>query len=136
MLKRRDCIPDDFPMFSFFKRKPKEPPAAPQEPVLPREASEQPIAASTPVTDPVPPPAAPPPEPVLEALADPAAPAMQADADVDADADVASETEEAILVPAETPPEVKKSWLSRLKAGLSKTSTNLTTLFVGAKIDD
>ncbi|MET3118259.1 fused signal recognition particle receptor [Undibacterium sp. GrIS 1.8] len=30
----------------------------------------------------------------------------------------------------------KRSWISRLKAGLSKTSSNLTTLFVGAKIDD
>lgn len=32
--------------------------------------------------------------------------------------------------------EQKRSWLSRLKTGLSKTSANLTTLFVGAKIDD
>ena len=29
----------------------------------------------------------------------------------------------------------KRSWLSRLKEGLSKTSSNLTTLFVGARID-
>ncbi len=34
------------------------------------------------------------------------------------------------------PVQAKQSWLSRLKSGLSKTSTNLTTLFVGAKIDD
>jgi fused signal recognition particle receptor len=39
-------------------------------------------------------------------------------------------------VAAATPSEVKKSWLTRLKTGLSKTSSNLTTLFVGAKIDD
>ena len=32
--------------------------------------------------------------------------------------------------------EEKRSWLTRLKAGLSKTSSNLTTLFIGAKIDD
>jgi fused signal recognition particle receptor len=32
--------------------------------------------------------------------------------------------------------EEKQSWLSRLKAGLSKTSSNFTRLFVGAKIDD
>jgi fused signal recognition particle receptor len=37
---------------------------------------------------------------------------------------------------AGTGAEVKRSWLSRLKAGLSKTSSNLTTLFVGARIDD
>ncbi|HEY4316376.1 MAG TPA: signal recognition particle-docking protein FtsY [Herbaspirillum sp.] len=30
----------------------------------------------------------------------------------------------------------KQGWLSRLKNGLSKTSSNLTVLFVGAKIDD
>ncbi|MBS0309554.1 MAG: signal recognition particle-docking protein FtsY, partial [Proteobacteria bacterium] len=33
-------------------------------------------------------------------------------------------------------PEQKNSWLRRLKAGLSKTSSSLTTLFVGARIDD
>ncbi|HZX29264.1 MAG TPA: signal recognition particle-docking protein FtsY [Telluria sp.] len=32
--------------------------------------------------------------------------------------------------------ERKKSWMARLKAGLSKTSTNLSLLFVGAKIDE
>ena len=30
----------------------------------------------------------------------------------------------------------KKSWLNRLKTGLAKTSTNLTSLFVGARIND
>lgn len=38
--------------------------------------------------------------------------------------------------PAPNEPNQKQSWLTRLKAGLSKTSSNLTTLFVGAKIDD
>ena len=34
-------------------------------------------------------------------------------------------------------PEVsKQSWLTRLKSGLAKTSSSLTNLFVGAKIDD
>ncbi|MFB9288178.1 signal recognition particle-docking protein FtsY [Pseudoduganella plicata] len=33
-------------------------------------------------------------------------------------------------------PEPKGSWMSRLKAGLSKTSANLSVLFVGARIDD
>src|SRR5471030_297041 len=33
-------------------------------------------------------------------------------------------------------PAQKLSWMSRLKAGLSKTSANLSVLFVGAKIDD
>ncbi|MEC5215930.1 fused signal recognition particle receptor [Actimicrobium sp. GrIS 1.19] len=30
----------------------------------------------------------------------------------------------------------KRSWITRLKVGLSKTSSNLTTLFIGARIDD
>ena len=33
-------------------------------------------------------------------------------------------------------PEPKQSWMSRLKAGLSKTSANLSVLFIGARIDD
>lgn len=40
---------------------------------------------------------------------------------------------------AESLPEaapVKLSWLTRLKEGLSKTSSNLTTLFIGARIDE
>ena len=40
------------------------------------------------------------------------------------------------IVAAETSEEQKKSWMTRLKAGLSKTSSNLTTLFAGARIDD
>jgi fused signal recognition particle receptor len=49
-----------------------------------------------------------------------------------------STTDEAqgAIVAAATPAEVKLSWLARLKTGLSKTSSNLSTLFVGAKIDD
>ncbi|HAT30241.1 MAG TPA: signal recognition particle-docking protein FtsY [Janthinobacterium sp.] len=42
--------------------------------------------------------------------------------------------------PAAPPPandaDKKRSWMARLKAGLSKTSSSLSVLFVGAKIDD
>jgi len=38
-------------------------------------------------------------------------------------------------LPIEEPAQ-KQSWMTRLKAGLSKTSSNLSLLFVGAKIDD
>jgi fused signal recognition particle receptor len=38
--------------------------------------------------------------------------------------------------PAATEGEKKQSWMARLKAGLSKTSSTLSVLFVGAKIDD
>ncbi len=45
---------------------------------------------------------------------------------------IATPNIEASTEPATEP----RSWLSRLKVGLSKTSTNLTGLFVGARIDD
>ncbi|MDR3482783.1 MAG: signal recognition particle-docking protein FtsY [Burkholderiaceae bacterium] len=38
--------------------------------------------------------------------------------------------------PAPAPAEQRRSWLDRLKKGLSKTSSSLTLLFVGAKIGD
>lgn len=41
-----------------------------------------------------------------------------------------------IVPPPEPEPAAKQSWLSRLKAGLSKTSAGLTGIFVGTKIDD
>jgi len=46
------------------------------------------------------------------------------------------EYEEEVIVPNTVAAEQKRSWLTRLKTGLSKTSSSLTTLFVGAKIDD
>jgi fused signal recognition particle receptor len=68
--------------------------------------------------------------PVPPAAAEPAAaPPLQSEA--------AAPDEEVEIVEAPPPtPEAKRSWLSRLKTGLSKTSSNLTTLFVGARIDD
>lgn len=41
-----------------------------------------------------------------------------------------------IVPPPPIEPAAKQSWLGRLKAGLSKTSAGLTTIFVGTKIDD
>ncbi|CAN5892490.1 hypothetical protein BH11PSE12_BH11PSE12_11630 [soil metagenome] len=38
--------------------------------------------------------------------------------------------------PVTTAASTKTSWFHRLKAGLSKTSSSLTTLFIGARIDD
>lgn len=78
-------------MFSFFKKKPKDPAESIQEPV--------PLTSLAPTDAPVPAP--------LDSTAAPVEPMPQ-----------------------------KQSWLTRLKAGLAKTSTNLSTLFVGAKIDD
>jgi fused signal recognition particle receptor len=112
-------------MFSFFKRKPKDVPPTPEQaapaPAAPVEAapSSGPAAGA---------PAAP---------AASVAPAVQA-APQPAPAAAQPEPESAgEIVPAAPPPaEEKRSWLQRLKAGLSKTSSNLTTLFVGARISD
>ncbi|MES2299315.1 MAG: signal recognition particle-docking protein FtsY [Pseudomonadota bacterium] len=59
-----------------------------------------------------------------EASAPPAAPA--------ASAALIPETAERPANPADA----KRSWIARLKAGLSKTSSSLSLLFVGARIDD
>ncbi|MGC2959245.1 signal recognition particle-docking protein FtsY [Paraburkholderia graminis] len=98
--------------------------------------------------------------PAVEA---PAAPRADADADADARADAPgsiatppaaaepqfapqaqpeADIEEASLetveiVPPPVPDEsAKRSWLTRLKTGLSKTSSSITGIFVGAKIDE
>jgi fused signal recognition particle receptor len=141
-------------MFSFFKKKPKDTPAPPAE-AAPETAA--PETAPAPAEAPAPQKSSwlnlfkkeqvPAPEVVPEPVEAPApAPApVPASVPVAAPAPipepvpapVAEEEPEGEIVPAEPPPpEQKRSWLQRLKAGLSKTSTNLTTLFVGAKIDD
>lgn len=84
-----------FPMFSFFKKKPKDTPA-PQDSV----------ATTVP------------------------------DAPIQPAQTIAPEATEEIVPAAPVPAEQKRSWITRLKAGLSKTSSNLTTLFIGAKIGD
>ena len=93
------------PMFSFFKRKPKDTPTDTE--------------TATPAVADLPAPAAPAPAPAPQPSPEPAAAAA-----------------EALVVAVETPAETRQSWMKRLKVGLSKTSTNLTTLFVGARIDD
>ncbi|QBQ95959.1 signal recognition particle-docking protein FtsY [Paraburkholderia pallida] len=50
---------------------------------------------------------------------------------------VERELETVEIVPPPAPDaNAKKSWLSRLKSGLSKTSSNIQSIFVNAKIDD
>jgi fused signal recognition particle receptor len=115
-------------MFSFFKRKPKpeaQPevplplPTAPEAPAVPVPP---PVIAATPVVADAPTPA-----PLADIVTAPAVVAVE-------EPDVETEVE---IVAAPAPaPEAKRSWLTRLKSGLSKTSSNLTTLFVGARIDD
>jgi fused signal recognition particle receptor len=50
--------------------------------------------------------------------------------------EIESEEPDGFIVREAVPEEKKRSWITRLKVGLSKTSSNLTTLFVGAKIGD
>lgn len=79
----------------------------------------------------VPPPASPPAPPVAQSATIEAPPERLAPAPAPV-AELIAET-------AERPGnegERKTSWMARLKAGLSKTSTNLSLLFVGARIDE
>ena len=109
-------------MFSFFKRKSK-PEAQPEVPLTPPATNPAVATSATSAASTLP--AAAPVVPDTPApLAAPAAIELA----------VADEVE---IVAAPAPaPEAKRSWLTRLKSGLSKTSSNLTTLFVGARIDD
>ena len=52
-------------------------------------------------------------------------------------ADEIDEVEETVVIPPPpVEPEKKSSWIARLRSGLSKTSSSLSTLFMGVKIDD
>jgi fused signal recognition particle receptor len=113
-------------MFSFFKKKPPVPETAPQAP--------EPVAA------PAPPASAPAPAMsrrygttstfVAPAAVAPVPPAPAAP--VPGVAELIAETAERPISEADR----KTSWMARLKAGLSKTSSNLSLLFVGARIDE
>ncbi len=119
-------------MFSFFKRKPKEPPTAP--------ATAPAIAPET-----VPP--APTAAPVAPAALDAAgavaaapqaalqAPSAQTHAG-QPDATVHAEIVKAPVADPAAAAAKKTSWLGRLKAGLSRTSSGIATLFTGTKIDE
>jgi len=115
-------------MFSFFKRfkGSKTSETAPQEtaeqealpPVQQAPVSQRPAAA-----------------PAAPSIA-PVAPAAAAQA-LQAEDDTIDSVETVEIVPPPAPePAAKQSWLTRLKSGLSKTSSSLTGIFVGAKIDD
>jgi fused signal recognition particle receptor len=137
-------------MFSFFKKKKPETEipaqAEPVAPEAPAEASAQPgflrrlfgagDDAFVPDTAAEPAPQEPEEPAAREAeVPDPVA-TRKAE-----EAAVLSNTYEGQLFPetAERPGnelEKKKSWMTRLKAGLSKTSNNLSLLFVGARIDE
>ena len=119
-------------MFSFFKRfkgskesdnAPEESQTAPEalapEPAV--EAPQAPVAPSAP-------------QPVTPVRVDtqPAAAASANEPEAEAPA---LETVE-IVPPPMQDANAKRSWLTRLKTGLSKTSSSLTGIFVGTKIDE
>ncbi|HWX02964.1 signal recognition particle-docking protein FtsY [Collimonas sp.] len=108
-------------MFSFFKKKPKPEVAPLPAAELPQVETIEtaPAEAAPAVAADIAPAAVPAVVPAAVASLPPAA------------AEAESE-----IISAPVAAEQKRSWLSRLKSGLSKTSSNLSTLFVGAKIDD
>jgi fused signal recognition particle receptor len=139
-------------MFSFFKKKPPAPEIPPAPAPEPVAEAAVPAAPAAPVTppEPAPAPAVPPAAPFGATVPPPprrygttstfVAPVIPALVPEPAPAPVVAE-EPAPLIPetAERPgseADKKRSWMERLKAGLSKTSTNLSLLFVGAKIDE
>ena len=137
-------------MFSFFKRfkgsKAPETVEAPPAPAAEQPAAEPtpapvpaaapaPVTARTPTDDAVRAPQAEPQpaQPPLHAV--PGAGAQPALERAEPTDESANEVVEIVPPPAPEPA-AKQSWLSRLKAGLSKTSAGLTGIFVGTKIDD
>lgn len=146
-------------MFSFFKKfkKPADEPLDTPEELSPEASGEEevsdaelerqalaaeeapqdePAAAPAPVPEPAPAPT-PAPAPVPSAHAEDAKPYWQGRTQSQwsrgPETDQASEE---IVPPPDADPAAKKSWLSRLRHGLSKTSSNLTGIFVSAKIDE
>ena len=132
-------------MFSFFKKKPPvpdTPPPAPEPAPAPAPAF-APVPAPTPAPTFAPAPApAPAPEPTPVSarrygttstfVPPPVVPPVVVPPPPEPIVELIPETAERPVSEAER----KSSWMARLKAGLSKTSSNLSLLFVGAKIDE
>ena len=109
-------------MFSFFKRKK-------PETEVPAPSQADAAAAAAPMFVPGRLDAPPAPTPTSAPTIAPAMPASTAPAGI---GELFPETAERPTTEAEK----KQSWMARLKAGLSKTSSNLSLLFVGARIDE
>jgi fused signal recognition particle receptor len=133
-------------MFSFFKRfkKPTEgdtPAEVQAEEAAEVEAPEEPLRhATTPVTpaQPVEPPVAPveATSPAPEQKTAEPQPYWQGRTPSQWKREPLAEELNEVIPPPAPDASAKKSWISRLKHGLSKTSTSLTGIFVGAKIDE
>ncbi len=140
-------------MFSFFKRKPKEvtPPPVEAPPPAVEEGVQSTLTPDNNSADVSPENGGTPPASNHPPLADQEKPEAPAETEPPIIAETeetvaehalaeqalaAAPAEEAEIIAAAPTAEVKQSWFARLKSGLSKTSSNFTTLFVGAKIDD
>lgn len=136
-------------MFSFFRRKKQESPTAEPTPqaveairddavVTPVPESEQPASApivSTPA--PVPSAEAPLPEPVVSVPVPEAEPLPKPEPEPEPEPLLAQGAEPRAPETPSEPVEVRKrSWLSRLKEGLSRTGQNIGGIFVGVKVDE
>ena len=127
-------------MFGLGDKTPVAPPVVPPEPPAATPALDAPPPASPPAPAPTTPPAAPPasaspaavttapPPAVVATPAAPASPATPAAPDLPPPA---SPEPQAKPQPAE-----RQGWMARLKAGLRKTGSSITTVFTGTKIDD
>jgi fused signal recognition particle receptor len=111
-------------------------PVVPPAPVAPAPVAPAPVPAPVTPAPVAPPPApfvpAPPPAPAAKSgWTSWFAPAAPAPAPVE-EVEIIAETAERPVSEADK----KQSWMARLKSGLSKTSSSLSLLFVGAKIDE
>lgn len=115
-------------MFSFFRRKKTAEPAPPDAQAAPPThdavAPEPAVPAGTPVFVPGAPPPA---HPTTESIASSAGPSS---AEVEFDAEFPAPQPEPIESPS------RSGWLDRLKTGLRKTGSSITTVFTGTQIDE
>ena len=119
-------------MFSFFKKKPKD--TLPEPEV--HTAASVPNPAPLPETVEPARPATSLPRRFSSGAASVTTIASPADPAPVATVEIESEEDDGVIIREAVTEEKKRSWITRLKVGLSKTSSNLTTLFVGAKIGD
>lgn len=121
-------------MFSFFRKKKPAPESAPVDPPalaspsIPTESPTAPASTVAPVPLETSAPVLPPERPVVEVTAPTATSAATATAP-------AHPSEPVTPSPA-SEPATRAGWLDRLKSGLRKTGSNITTVFTGTRIDD
>lgn len=113
-------------MFSFWKKRKAEPASAPPE-------VQSPAPAATPAAAPA---SAPPPIPAAGPAPAAAVPVPPTTAQPVQSAAPAAAGELVLTPPPAASAEAKRGWMQRLRTGLSKTSRNLGTLFVGVKVDE